>query len=74
MGAGILGLGLGYYLRIMECIVRFGKPDSESTSVQILEAGCLDQLSQLEELKLSRNRLSSLPKMVIFLPFKMFRI
>ena len=32
--------------------------------IQILEAGCLDQLSKLEELKLSRNRLSSLPKMV----------
>ena len=40
------------------------KTRSYSIFVQILEAGCLDQLSKLEELKLSRNRLSSLPKMV----------
>ena len=40
---------------------------SYSIFVQILEAGCLDQLSKLEELKLSRNRLSSLPKMVTIL-------
>ena len=45
-------------------IERKKKTRSYSLFVQILEAGCLDQLSKLEELKLSRNRLSSLPKMV----------
>ena len=47
-----------------QLIIERKKTRSYSLFVQILEAGCLDQLSKLEELKLSRNRLSSLPKMV----------